>query len=90
MVLEALWFGRHVLWTQDFPFTGHITSYADMLSEVRKLLERHKRGELKPQIEAAHSVQQQYSPKRCTLAIARAWSEAAHKPTNAELAVESL
>ncbi len=88
MVLEALSFGRHVLWTQNFPFTRRIHSYEDMEREVRDLLRAHERGELTPQTHAAQTVQRQYAPRTCTLAIARIWSEAANPRTKAELAAE--
>ncbi|HZZ66420.1 MAG TPA: hypothetical protein VFE17_13015 [Candidatus Baltobacteraceae bacterium] len=88
MVLEALSFGRHVLWTQNFPFTRHISSYGDMEREVRDLLERYRRGELQPQHEAAQAVSRQYNPKRCIAAIARAWSESSTPGVNPELAAE--
>lgn len=90
MVLEALSFGRHVLWTQKFPHTRHITSYGDMEREVRELLERHRRGELQPQQDAAQAVSRQYNPKRCITGIARAWSESSNTAVNTEFAAEPL
>jgi len=88
MVLEALSFGRHVLWTQSFPFTTQIHSYADMEREIRSLILAHERGELTLQSAASKSVQRQYAPRACTLAIAQAWSEAANPGMNPELAAE--
>ena len=92
MVLEALSFGRHVLWTQNFPFTHQIHSYTDMEREIRSLLQTHQRGELKPQTDAAINMQRLYGPQRCTLAIARAWSDAANIGAHRdhELAAEPL
>jgi hypothetical protein len=88
MVLEALTRGRHVLWTQRFPFTTEIHTYDDMEREVRSLLQAHKRGELSPQKLAAQRIQQDYSPQKCMLAIGQAWSEAANAAAKPALAAE--
>lgn len=77
MVLEALSFGRHVLWTQRFPFTRQIQNYTDMEREVRVLYDMHARGELHAQAEASDLVRRRYSADACTLTIADAWSKAA-------------
>ncbi len=76
MVLEALTYARHVLWTQDFMFTRTVRTYTDMEREVLALLESHERGELKPQSEAAAIVEQQYAPERCMQSISRSWLDA--------------
>jgi glycosyltransferase involved in cell wall biosynthesis len=89
MVLEALSFGRHVLWTQQFPFVRTISGYSDMESEVRALLARHRKGELRPQHAASLMVQDRFAPAACTRAIAQAWSDALHPQTPANLAVET-
>lgn len=89
MVLEALSFGRQVLWTQPFPFVRTIASYSDMEREVRALLAQHERGELSPQRAASTLVQEQFSPDACTRAIAQAWNDAMHPETQAQLAVEA-
>lgn len=89
MVLEALSFGRHVLWTQEFPFVRTIGSYSDMESEVRALLALHRKGELRPQQAASQMIRDQFAPAACTGTIARAWHEALHPHTPAQLAVET-
>ena len=91
MVLEALAFSRHVLWTQDFPFTNQVQTYHEMEEAIRKLLLAHQRGELTPQVEAAAAVQRRYAPQSCTVAIARAWSDAAGPGSGhgSELAAEA-
>jgi glycosyltransferase involved in cell wall biosynthesis len=80
MVLEALAFGRHVLWTQDFPFTRTVHSYGEMEAQIRTLLAAHLRGELQPQSDAAKVVARRYDPKACTMTIARAWADASKGP----------
>lgn len=89
MVLEALSFGRHVLWTQDFPHTRVIHSFADMEREILELLQAHQRGELQPQSSAAQIVRAHYGQKTCMLQIAVAWNDALVTPVNRELAVEA-
>jgi len=89
MVLEALTFGRHVLWTQTFPYTRRIRSYADMEREIRSLLEAHKAGTLKPQTQASQALLVQYSPKLCMLEIAAAWSRSADVDVKPKLAMEA-
>jgi glycosyltransferase involved in cell wall biosynthesis len=76
MVLEALSFGRHVLWTQNFPHCRQIQSYSDMESEVTRLYEAHERGELKPNEEGSEMVRLQYGRDACTRTIAQAWHDA--------------
>lgn len=77
MTLEALTNGRHVLWSQDFPFTTRVSSYADIEAELRRLYDLHRRGELEPQFEGAAYVAQTYDPARCLQRIAAAWETAA-------------
>lgn len=77
MVLEALSFGRHVLWTQPLPFVRRIATYEDMERQIRVLLEQHEQGELHPQAQAAQFVRNEYLPEKCITAIARSWDQAA-------------
>jgi hypothetical protein len=77
MTLEALSCGRHVLWTQDFPFTKRVRTYADCEREIRVLLDEHLHGCLKPQIEAARFVRETYNIQRSIARIAAAWENAA-------------
>ena len=89
MVLEALSFGRHVLWTQDFPHTRVIHNFNDMYREISVLLEAHLNGTLQPQHDAAAMIAEQYSPEKCMDAIAGAWSDAIETPAGGKLAVET-
>jgi hypothetical protein len=75
MVLEALGFGRHVLWTQEFQHTRNIRTYDDMEREVLELLQAHERGTLEPQRDAAAFIRARYSPEQCMRAIATAWQD---------------
>jgi glycosyltransferase involved in cell wall biosynthesis len=75
MVLEALGFGRHVLWTQEFQHTRNIRTYDDMEREVLELLQAHERGTLEPQRDAAAFIRERYSPEQCMRAIATAWQD---------------
>ena len=64
MVLEALSFGRYVMWSKPFPYAVHVRSRTDLVAGLRALLERHRRGELRPQYAAAEMVERQYSTER--------------------------
>jgi len=66
-----------VLWSQDFPFTTRVSSYAQIEAELRRLYDLHRRGELEPQFEGAAYVAQTYDPARCLQRIADAWETAA-------------
>jgi hypothetical protein len=77
MTLEALTNGRHVLWSQDFPYTTRVRTYADIETELRHLYDRHRKGELEPQYEGAAYVAETYEAGRCLERIAAAWERAA-------------
>lgn len=89
MVLEALSFGRHVLWTQTFPHATLIRSYDDMEREICALLEAHLRGELRPQTDAAALIAEQYSVESSMQAIASAWEDALELPQTPQLIAET-
>jgi hypothetical protein len=89
MVLEALSFGRHVIWTQEFPFVHTVTSYTELERNVRELLALHRAGQLQPQRAAAQLIEEQYAPEPCVRAIAQAWNDALNAGTPARLAVEA-
>lgn len=89
MVLEALSFGRHVLWTQDFMFSRSIRRYEDMEREVVALFDAHQAGELHPQNEAAAIMQERYAPERCMRTISRAWEDALQEPLPGILAARA-
>lgn len=76
MVLEALSYGRHVLWTQPFSFIRRIASFKDMEYEISQLLAMHERGELRPQQDAAEFIRRRYAPETCMQTIAQAWDDA--------------
>lgn len=77
MVLEALSYGRHVIWTQPFEFVRQVKDYEHLEQELLRLVELHERGELRPQEDASHFIRQQYSPQACVTALSRAWEDAA-------------
>lgn len=65
MVVEALSFGRHVIWSRPFPYCANAATYRDLLAATTDLLERHERGELHAQYAAAEMVRERYSTQRC-------------------------
>ncbi|MGB6985800.1 MAG: hypothetical protein WBD74_07505, partial [Candidatus Aquilonibacter sp.] len=77
MTLEALGHGRHVLWTQSFPFVTRVQNYEQLESALRTLLDAHERGELDVQGEAARYIERAYSRERCIETITAAWEQAA-------------
>ena len=82
MTLEALAHGRHVLWTQEFPFVTRVRTYEALEQALKRLLEAHERGELQPQCEAARYIATSYSAQQCMERIAAAWDKALdHTPT---------
>jgi glycosyltransferase involved in cell wall biosynthesis len=89
MVLEALSFGRHVLWTQDFPHTTLIRTFDDMEREIAALLDLHLRGRLEPQAAAAHMIAEKYSAEKSMKAIGEAWDDALGEPAGGKLAAEA-
>lgn len=81
MVLEALSFGRHVIWTQEFPHVLRANTYADIEHHVLTLYEQHCRGELKPQFDAVECVRESYGSDVCIRRIAQSWEAArTHHP----------
>lgn len=89
MVLEALSFGRHAVWTQQFPFVRTIRSYADMESAVRELHALHRRGELQPQQAACALIGEDFAPDACVRRIVLAWNDSLHSGVPPQLAVEA-
>jgi hypothetical protein len=83
MVLEALSFGRHVLWSQDFQFTRQVTTYDDIERELFALLAQHRSGTLCAQHDAAAMIRERYGVDRCIRGITDAWGDAAdgRRPT---------
>ncbi|MGZ3497429.1 MAG: hypothetical protein ACXWNK_01615 [Vulcanimicrobiaceae bacterium] len=89
MVLEALSFGRHVLWSQDFPYTRHVVSYDDMESTLFDLLAQHREGRLRPQYDAASVVRERYGIDRCIRAISDVWNAAIAQDVPKETVAEA-
>ena len=76
MALEALTFGRYVLWTQDFPFAVQVRSYEEIERAVVDLLDCYERGELQPQTDAARYVAETYETGRCITNIVDSFESA--------------
>lgn len=76
MVLEALSFGRYVMWSKPFPYSTQIGSRNDLIDAVEALLERHRAGTLVPQREAAEMIRSQYSSELAVDKILAAWESA--------------
>lgn len=76
MVLEALSFGRHVLWTKRFPFVKQIHSIEASIASLQSLLESHQNGLLEPQWKAVEFVHDVYSREHCIRQIAATWDSA--------------
>ena len=73
MVLEALSFGRYVMWSKPFPYSIEVTSQQDLIEGLQRLLDRHRAKTLAPQFEAARMVSERYSTERAVDGILRAW-----------------
>jgi glycosyltransferase involved in cell wall biosynthesis len=89
MVLEALSYGRHVLWTQEFPHCRRIRTSEDIEHAVFELFELHKAGRLRPHAAAAQMVQRHYNPPLCIKTIASAWNDAAGELRPAEIVIKA-
>ncbi|HTU70957.1 MAG TPA: hypothetical protein VMF11_11625 [Candidatus Baltobacteraceae bacterium] len=84
MTLEALAYGRHVLWTQEFPFVTRVNRYEEIERALNLLLEAHERGELRAQDDAARYISRAYSAEQCISEIAAVWETAARRPKRAK------
>jgi glycosyltransferase involved in cell wall biosynthesis len=76
MVLEALSYGRHVVWTQAFPFVKRARQCDELEGEIRSLFAAHERAELVPQDDASAFIRRYYSPHQSISALAQAWEDA--------------
>lgn len=65
MVVEALSFGRHVIWSKPFPYATQAIDYTQLTSAFSELIHRHKAGSLRAQYEAAEFVRKRYATERC-------------------------
>lgn len=88
MALEALCYGRHLIWSRDFSYGTHVRTYAELHAAVEEMFQRHLRGELHPQHDAAHYVAQTYDEGRCVERIAQYWNGGPAAPAR-KLAVEA-
>ncbi len=77
MVLEALSYGRHVIWTQEFPYTRHAEDYSIVEQQLGDLVRSHMQGNLLAQTAAAAYVRRRYARSLCLETIARIWGQAA-------------
>ena len=82
MVLEALAAGRHVLWTQRFPFCRTVRTAAEMEREIAGYFRMHAAGKLHAQTDAAQMVRSQYSEASCVQKLASAWEGCVQKPAD--------
>ena len=73
MALEALCYGRHLMWSQPFPYGVRVRDYDECERAVAALLERHLAGELRPHADAAKYVRDCYDQRRCIERIAQFW-----------------
>jgi hypothetical protein len=73
MVLEALSFGRYVMWSKPFPYSVQIRSRSDLVESLETLLDRHRAGTLEPQYDAAEMIRSQYSADLAVDKILAAW-----------------
>ena len=80
MVLEALAYGRHVLWTKRFPFAKEVLSYQQTVDALRALLEQHRKGVLEVQTDAAAFIARQYRRDECIAGVAAIWNACAPDP----------
>lgn len=73
MVLESLLLGRHVIWSQEFPFVTTVRTYESVEKATRELAARHLQGNLSLQVDASRFITERYGKKRCLQDIADAW-----------------
>jgi glycosyltransferase involved in cell wall biosynthesis len=76
MVLEALAFGRYVLWSKDFPFVRQVNNTKSIIANLTDLINRHLHGNLTVQQDAVEFVRREYDRQRCAQRIVAAWDKA--------------
>jgi|SRR5579872_344170 len=87
MVLEALTFGRHVLWTKKFDFVEYVPDFASLIESVERLLDLQESRKLAPRQDAASFVRRRYDREHCVREIIAAWDSVSkekdhHGPTD--------
>ncbi len=73
MALEALSYGRHLIWTKAFPFGHQVTSYDDCERTINELLASHLSGQLAAQYDAAEFIRTTYDRSVCIDRIEGFW-----------------
>lgn len=76
MVLEALSFGRHVIWSKPFTFVTSVCERQALVDSVRALIQRHREGRLFPQYVAAETIARCYSDEAAVDRIVEQWERA--------------
>ncbi|MDE2482328.1 MAG: glycosyltransferase [bacterium] len=79
MALEALAFGRYVLWSRPFAYAQPVESIDACVARLSELLGAHLCGQLEPQRDVASAIQHDFERERCIATIAGAWEHAAGK-----------
>jgi glycosyltransferase involved in cell wall biosynthesis len=64
MVLEALGFGRHVLWSYEFPGCLHVTSALDAHRAIQRLYSLHRNGCLPLNRAGVQVIEKRFRPQR--------------------------
>lgn len=80
MALEALTYGRRLIWSQDFPYALRATNYSECEDHLRALLAEHTAGRLEPALDAARYIGDTYDVTRCIERIARYWDASTAPP----------
>ncbi|HTV91355.1 MAG TPA: hypothetical protein VMG98_01430 [Verrucomicrobiae bacterium] len=73
MALEALSYGRHLIWTKAFPFGHQVASYDDCKRTLEELLKKHLAGQLASQHDAAAFIRTTYDRAACIDRIEEFW-----------------
>jgi hypothetical protein len=63
MVLEALGYGRHVLWTYPFPGCLHVTCAEEARHQIARLHRLHEQGQLGINEDGAQVIAEKYVPQ---------------------------
>jgi glycosyltransferase involved in cell wall biosynthesis len=64
MVLEALGYGRHVMWTYPFPGCINVEEASDAQQQISRLHDLHRRGLLQVNWEGVEAISREYHPER--------------------------
>jgi len=75
MVLEALGFGRHVLWSYDFPGCIRVSGAAEARQELQRLSELHQQKCLEVNQTGLRVIAEQYHPQQIREEILRRFKQ---------------